>query len=470
MKRISLIILFFYCLSYSQNKQVLYGFSEIPQSLLINPGAIISNDWYAGIPLLSHIHLNAGTSGISAYDLFADDGRDFNQKLRTAVNDMQNTDFFAVNQQLEIFSGGFSLNNVTEKKQYISFGMYQETDVFVYFPKDFAILALEGNQNNINRIFDLGDLNLSAEVISVLHLGYNKKVNKKLTYGVRGKLYSSVLNVNATKNQGSFVTRNGDNNFYDHIFNLDLAVRTSGLKSLLSDDNSDASNDTSALAKRLLFSGNVGLGFDFGFTYKLSNQLVFDASLQDLGFILHSKDIENYELNGNLEFDGINPIFPETGDGQTAADYWDEVANNFGDLFTLEETATAYTTWRPIKFNSAIRYSFGKKIEEECNCTSQEGDYLNTIGAQLFAVNRPRQPQVALTAYYYRQLFKQLRFKAAYTVDTFSFRNVGAGVSLHLGSVNVYAMADNLLELQNLAKAQSASLQLGFNIIFDKRY
>jgi len=359
MKRISLIILFFSCLTYSQNKQVLYGFSEIPQSeipqsLLLNPGATVDNDWYAGIPLLSHIHANFGTSGVSVYDVFANDGRDFNQKLRTAINGMQDTDFFAVNQQLEIFSGGFALGSSIERNEYLSFGMYQETDVFIYFPKDYAILALEGNQNNINRIFDLSDLNVSAELISVLHLGYNKKVNEKLTYGIRGKLYSSVLNLNATKNNGSFVTRNADDNFYDHIFNLDLALRTSGLKSLLDDDNSDAKNDTSVLAKRLLFSGNVGLGLDFGFTYKLSEQLTLDASLQDIGFILHSKDIENYELNGELIFDGINPVFPETGVGQTAEDYWEGVAENFEELFDLKETTTAYTTWTAISANCIL--------------------------------------------------------------------------------------------------------------------
>lgn len=464
MKRISLIVLLFSCITYSQNKQVLYGFSEIPQSILINPGANVNNDWYVGIPLLSHIHTNFGTSGVSVYDVFANDGRDFNQKLRTAINGMKDTDFFAVNQQLEIFSGGFAYGKSYEKNEYISFGLYQETDVFIYFPKDYAILALEGNQNNINRVFDLSDLNASGELISVLHLGYNKRVNKKLTIGARAKFYSSVLNFSSVKNKGTFVTRNGDNNFYDHVFNLNLSLRTSGF---IDDNNNDALNNTSTLAKRLLFSGNDGLGFDVGFTYKLSNQLEFDASLQDIGFLAHTNTIENYELNGSLVFDGINPVFPETGNGQTAEDYWDEVAENFENLFDLKETRASYTTWRPVKFNSALRYSFEKKINKECDCTAEEDTYLNSVGAQLFAVNRPKSPQLALTAYYYRQLFNQLRFKATYTIDTFSYSNIGVGVSAHMGKMNVYAMVDNLLEFQNLANAQSVSLQLGINLIFN---
>ena len=469
MKKVCLIIFLFACIIYSQNKQVLYGFEEIPQSLLINPGAnIVNNNWYMGIPLLSHIHVNGGTSGVSVYDIFVDDGRGFNQKLSTAIGGMKNTDFFAVNQQLELFSGGFAYGSSYEKNEYISFGMYLETDVFIYFPKDYAILALEGNQNNIDKVFDLSDLNVSGELISVLHLGYNKKVSKKLTIGARAKFYSSILNFNATKNKGSLVTRNGDNNFYNHIFDLDLTLKTSGLKSLLDDDNSDVSNDISTLTKRLLFSGNAGLGFDIGFTYKMSDQLMFDASLQDVGFITHTNDIQNYKLNNFLVFDGINPLFPEIENGETVEDYWNEVANNFENLFNLQETKTSYTTWRPTKLNSAIRYSFGKKIEKECNCISQDRGYLNAVGAQFFAVNRPRQPELALTAYYYRKLFNQLRFKATYTVDTFSFKNVGVGLSAHLGKINFYAMADNLLEFQNLAKAQSVSLQVGFNLIFDK--
>ena len=162
---------------------MLYGFSEIPQALLINPGGKVTNDWYFGIPLLSHIHVNAGTTGSTVYDLFANDGIDFNAKLKTAIYSMKPTDFLSFNEQIEIFSGGFKFGNSFEKDQYISFGLYQEMDVIGYFPKDYAILAYEGNQSNINRVFDAGDLNASAELISVFHVGYNKKVNDDFTFG-----------------------------------------------------------------------------------------------------------------------------------------------------------------------------------------------------------------------------------------------------------------------------------------------
>lgn len=466
MRKASLLFGLITCLSFSQNKQILYGFSEIPQALLQNPGGKISNDWYFGIPLLSHIHVNGGSSGISVYDLFAKDGVDFNIKLQNAVNKMKSTDFFTFNQQLEIFSAGFAMGPSYEKKEYLSFGLYQETDFIAYFPKDIAVLALEGNANNINRRFNLNHVNVNAEVISVLHVGYNKKVNSSFTYGVRGKIYSNIINLNSTNNKGVFVTIPGENNFYNHIFNLDLELRTSGLNSITEEDSDFSGKD---LVKRTLLGGNLGLGFDIGFTYNLTKQWSLDASLLDVGFVRHSKDIKNYVVDGVYSFEGINPLFPETDTGQTAEDYWNEVGEDFEDLFELDSTATKYTTWRPVKLNASLNYSFGKKQSEDCNCLKEDNGYLNAVGMQLYAINRPKQPQLALTAYYYRRLFNNLRVKATYTIDSYSFNNVGLGISTHLGGFNFYVMADNFLQYKNIYDAQSVSLQLGFNYIFNKK-
>ncbi len=455
------------CFSFSQNKQILYGFTDIPQSLLLNPGKLIKNDWYFGIPLLSHIHAHVGITGSTVYDIFANDGIDFNTKLQNAIYGMNPNDFFSANQQLEIFSGGFSFGSSYEKNEYLSFGLYQELDFIAYFPKDLAVLALEGNQNNINRAFRLNQVSVAAEVISVLHLGYTKKINDHFTFGVRGKIYSSIANVNATKNKGRFITVPGQNNFYNHIFNLDLEARTSGIASL-TDDGSDSNSVVKDLKKRLLFGGNLGLGFDVGFTKQLNKQWSLDGSLLDIGFIRHTKDIENYKIEGDIVFEGINPIFPDIGNGQTAEDYWSEIEEDFEDIFELDTTAAKYTTWRPIKLNTSLNYAFGKKKYKACNCTGEEDDYLNAAGVQLFAMSRPKRPLLALTAYYYKKLFDGLQIKGTYTIDSYSPYNLGLGMSADLGNLNFYVMADNFLEFKNIYNAQSVSLQLGFNYIFNK--
>ena len=188
---------------FSQNKQILYNFTSVPQSMLTNPGSDVDYNWFAGFPLLSGISANIGSSGFSVYDLFADNGVDFNTKLRNVVFSTSRNDKFALNEQLEIFTGGFKLGD-WQSNSYISFGMYQELDVLTYMPKDYAILLLDGNIDYLGKVFDMSDLNARGELLSVFHLGFHKKVSEKLILGARGKIYSSIFNVSSTKNSGYF--------------------------------------------------------------------------------------------------------------------------------------------------------------------------------------------------------------------------------------------------------------------------
>ncbi len=467
MRKAYLILILISCLAVSQNKELLYGFNEIPQHLLLNPGGIVTNDWYFGVPLLSQIYIHGGTTGSTIYDLFAVDGLDFNRKLEKAIYSMNSNDFYSFNEQLDLFSVGFKIGPSYEKNIYISFGLYQEMDFIGYFPKDYAILAYEGNQSNINKVFDASDFNVSAELLSVFHVGYNKKVSKKFTYGVRGKIYSSMVNINSTNNKGDFITVNGANNFYKHIFNLNLGVQTSGLVSLTG-NNMGSNQAVKELKKRLFLGGSLGLGADIGFTYQLTKQWMIDGSLQDIGFIRQTKGVENYEVKGDYIFEGVNPLFPSTGAGQTANDYWNNIKNEFENVFVVDTTNTKYTTWRPVKLNASLNYAFGKKRSKDCNCYFYDQGYQNSIGIQIFAIKRPKQPQLALTAYFYKKIFEGLQAKATYTLDSYSLSNIGFGFSTNIGNLNFYVLADNLLAYQNIYNAQSVSLQLGFNYIFKK--
>ncbi|MCB0446210.1 MAG: hypothetical protein KDD03_01605 [Gelidibacter sp.] len=451
----------------AQNKQILYDFTDIPQALIQNPGAKINYERHFGVPLFSQVHFNAGSSGANVYDIFSDDGRDINVKIRDAIFSMTNNDYVVVNQQLEIINGGWRKNETT----YYSYGLYEELDVIGYFPKDVAVLAWEGNANYINESFSLSDVNFKGELISVIHFGINKEVNKKLTFGVRGKLYSSIFNVHSTNNRGTFTTRlsNTGNNYYEHVLqNLDGTIKTSGLASLLEDENSDPSKDIKKIIPRLFFSGNFGLGVDLGFTIQPNDQTKITASMLDFGAIFHSKDVENYNLNGSYTFEGIGLVFPPLLNNEGTTPYWENFEQELDENVKVDTLTNNYVTWRSTKFNASYKYSFGEKGGNDCNClNTSDDDYQNAVGVQLFSIFRPKRPQIAATAYYYRRLFDALRLKLTYTVDDYSFSNVGLGMSMHFGKVNLYGMVDNLLQMQNISKAQSVSLQLGINLIFD---
>jgi hypothetical protein len=448
----------FYC--FSQNKEVLYNFTPQPQSLLLNPGADVKYKWFFGVPLLSGISANAGSTGFDAYNLFANDGVDFSAKVKNVLASTSRNDYITANQQLELFTGGFRVGG-EESKSYVSFGMYQELDMFVYVPKDLAILSLYGNEDYLGKSFDLSDLSLKAELLSVFHLGFNKQVNEKLILGIRGKIYSSIANATSTNNSGYFYTRQDSDLIYDQVIQSDLQLNTSGAAKYL-DENYDGDLESdlkSDIRQKAFLGGNLGAGLDLGLTYYPKKNIQWTASLVDIGFISHTKSVVGYTLKGNYVFRGVINDFNDE-------DTVDDAYEDFKEAIPFDTIYNKYTTMRPLKFYSSFQYSFEEVREQECDCTPDEEDgYRNAVGLQLFAMSTPRNPMLALTGYYRRRILKGLHMKATYTFDSYSYSNVGLGLTTKIGIVNFYAMANNLLAYKDLSKANALTFQIGFNII-----
>jgi hypothetical protein len=461
MRKIIIVISFFFSFyGFSQNKEILYNFTPQPQSLLLNPGADVQYKWFFGVPLLSGISANVGSTGFDAYSLFANNGVDFTTKVKNVAASTNSKDYVTANQQLEIFTAGFRVGG-EESKSYISFGMYHEFDSFVYVPTDLIILSLYGNNDYIGKSFDLGDLSVKAELLSVFHLGFNKQINDKLILGARGKIYSSIYNGTSTHNSGYFVTTQGSDLIYDQTIKSNLELNTSGVAKYLDEDyDGDIATDMREdITKRSFFGGNLGLGLDLGLTYYPKRNIQLTASLVDIGFVNHSKDVESYTLKGDYNFKGVISDF--NSDGTV-----DDAYQDFKDAIPLDTLYHKYTTWRPLKFYSSFQYSFEEERQTECDClTDEDSWYRSAVGAQLFIMSTPKEPMLALTGYYRRRIIKGLQMKATYTIDSYSYSNVGLGLTTKIGVFNFYAMADNLLALRDVSKANALTFQVGFNII-----
>ena len=455
--------------AHAQNKQLLYDFTEIPQALMLNPGMENDFNWYAGIPILSGMSVQAGSSGISVNDLFANDGLDFNDKVRDrAINGMAIRDELSGTYQLEMISGGY---RGQDPNVFYSFGLYNEGYFINYWPKDYAILAFEGNADRLNERFDLSHLKTRGEVLNVFHFGINKKMNGSLVLGARGKIYSSIIDINSTKNSGYFTTAEGQNNIFASTLDADLLLRTSGINAI--ERANDDGNVPSTLIKRGLFGGNLGLGMDLGFTYYLNPQTVLTGSLLDLGFIYHTNEIENFSLKGNATIEGIEIILPDAL-LDPDQDFWEDLVDDIEAFIPFEETTKSYLTFRPTQLYASLRYNFGEPLEgsADCNCDYFNSDggnnitkYRNSIGGQLYVINRPRGPQSAITAFYQRRFGNFMALKTTYTANKFTLSNIGLGVNFQAGPVNLYLMADNLLAYRNIAASNYASFQFGLNII-----
>ena len=83
------LMVFGLTVSFAQNKQVLYGLEEVPQSLLLNPGVKVPQKMHFGIPFLSQFHVNGGASGVSVFDIFGNSSVDINTRIRNKIFEMK---------------------------------------------------------------------------------------------------------------------------------------------------------------------------------------------------------------------------------------------------------------------------------------------------------------------------------------------------------------------------------------------
>lgn len=465
--RIALLLIFciFSFAVHSQNKQLLYNFDDLPQSLMLNPGAETSFDMHIGIPLLSQIHVSAGSSGVSFYDIFKKGPGSVNDRIRSKIFEMSNKDFFTVNEQLEILFIGWRDN----KKRYFSGGIYQESDAFAYFPKDLALLTYEGNKNYIGKNFDFSDAAFTADVLNVFHVGFTNYLSKDFNYGFRAKLYSGVFNAYSVGNRGVFRTEispEGPNRYRHYLSGIDILVKTAGYADLVNSEDVGSRGTMSKVGKRAFLGGNLGLGLDIGFTWYPTDQYRVTGSILDMGFINQFRNVENYRYYGNYETDGIELLFPGAGDSPSYWDVWEDDL----DRHLKDQTLTnSYITWRPVKINASVDFGFEENAEP-CNCRKPMGRrrYFNHLGVHVFAIKRPKTMNYATTLSYDRTFSETIRGKVTYTVDSYSFSNVGLLFSGKFSNFNVYLAADNLLDYPNLAKARNASIQMGFQLIFNR--
>jgi hypothetical protein len=439
--------------SFSQNKQVLYDFAGLPQTLLLNPGLETDYKFHIGMPLLSGISSEIKSTGFSLSEIFSVNNNTINDKISAVLNKIDANDYLKVNTQIEVFSAGFRF----DKKTYISFGFYQELDAIGYLPKDAFTLINEGNTSYLNKSFSISEMIYKLDVLGVIHVGISRKVSDKLTLGGRFKVYSSALNLETTNNSGTFTTRLGNNNIYvHHLDNVNFNTRTSGLIS-----NNEYISDASTYIENSLLGGNLGAGIDLGFTYHVTPQLQLSGSLIDLGFVQHTKNIKNKLIVGSFTFEGIEFEFDSN------RNYWGELDAALKEQLPIVDNQDSYTSWRPAKVNAAIKYSFGEKRSKYCYDNTLKDFYTNAFGAQLYSVFRPLRQQFAFTSFYEKSFSNKLQAKITHTIDDYSYYNIGVGVSAKIWKINFYGILDNLTKLSDISTSNNVSLQFGFNLLFN---
>ena len=449
MRKIIFHFFLLFVIAIQAQQHIAFSFGETPQTLMLNPGSETNYKSHYGIPVLSNFQLTIGNTGFQMGDLFSNDSRSFNEKFEKVLNQLEPDDYINLNTKVDVLSFGYRYNN----KTYISGGFYEELDLMVYFPVDAAELLYYGNDPFFNRSFSISQAIMKADLMGVLHAGISKKIDEKLTIGGRFKIYSSSLNVETNNNSGSITTTTNNTNITRlTLQNLDAGVSTSGIDNIEED-----------VLSNTFLGGNLGIGFDVGLTYHFSPQIEFTGSILDLGFVKHSKNTRNFSAKGNYVLDGIN--FEYNSDDPI--NYWKQLEQDIDARIPNEENEDAYTSWRPMKINAALKYSFGERRNKFCYTKTHKQYYYNSIGFQIHTIMRPLKPQFSFTSFYEKSLSQKIHTKFTHTINDYSSTIFGAGASLQLGKLHVFGALDNVLGVRDLSTLNTISLNFGLNIIIN---
>lgn len=391
--------------------------------------------------------IHKGT-GVLADSLVLDiDG--FHSSLKTTNSIQQN------------FSMPLFYLGVRSKKSFFSFGITEKVTNRFSFDKSFVTFLKDGNAPYMGQDYDLGNLIMNAFHYREFSLGYsNELIKNKLTIGAKVKaLYGKFafqterMNMKVeTAADGSYLNLKSDIKI-NISAPITVEYGTDGYFANMNGDNVDPST-------YMLQNGNTGIAFDLGAVYKLTPKIMLSASIVDIGKISFKNDIISLNHVSTYKWEGID--FSKSIDN-SKADYVDPA-----DL-AEDEMKKIENSFKPKKSEfgtSAFDMSLPTKIY--LGGTYQVNNKLN-IGLLDRYIKDGDISQNALTLSANSAFGKFFSLSGSYSMIDDSYNNIGLGMAIRLGFMQLYFVSDNVLALTDPAKAKFANLRFGINFLFGRK-
>ena len=410
----------------------LYNMKGVVQSFNVNPSAIPLSLFNLGIPVISSVNLNISNSGFAYSDVIvkkADDS--LHLDINNLIASLAKNNYLNTSLHVELFNLGFKV-----KKSYFSINATEKIDLSFAYPKDFIELLGKGNGGLIGKeaSFNFG-LNFSH--YREYAFGYAGEINDHLTIGGKLKYLYGMENVNTTKSDLSLYT---SSDFSSMSAKADILINTSG-----ANPNAFKNfNPTNYLTKK----DNKGFGADLGATFKLDDKLSFSASVLDLGYINWNEDTRNYKSRNpgsGFTFNGVN--YSQFSDTGFAAKMTDSVSRSFN----IDTLKGSYKTWLPAQIYVGGRFQLSEK---------------QNVGLLLYSqiFNKEVHPGFSLS--YSAQLGDFLNASVSYSMVNRSYSNIGFGLALKPGPVQLYVVTDNILCAIVPQHTKNLNIRFGLNLVF----
>ena len=448
MRKIILILaLFLLNRLMAQQDFILYHMPSIPQITQVDPASFPDSKLDIGLPIISSIYGSAFNTGFSMGDLFYQNANGIMMPdVDNAISKMASENFFILNGSTDLIFLGFKKGN-----NFFSFNVTEKFDFTFNYPKDLIILGLEGNGNNLlgeRASFDGLGFDFTHWREYAIHWVHD--VHHKFSYGARLKYLYGMENFTTDVSYMGITT---DQNTHALTFDMSFDFRTAGLPLVMVDgdiptigaiDTGDSLQmqqsglDENYINNYLFNRNNRGLGIDLGFNYHVNDKLLLEFSVLDLGFINWNSYTANSYLSAwDYTYDGISNPISIFGDG-TSVSFLKEILED-----SIEQSLKNNYQYSNPSYSTSLRTKIYASMEYIV-------DHNNFVSLSFYSSFVRKRWRRGLGVAYNYHLGNFLSATASYSIYNRSYSNLGAGISLNLGPVEIYMLTDNVLAFGTL--------------------
>lgn len=439
-KLIQTILLFtLFGSAYAQRDLMVYGFDNLAQSNLLNPGFVPDGNIIIGLPAISNNQVQFSNSAFSIDEVLTNENGSSVLNFDNFLNSLDDVNSISLNTENQVVYIGFKIAN----KVHFNFSASQVGHVNFSYPKTLIEFIGKGNGSYIGETMSFNDLLINAYTYTSYNFGLNYKVNERLSVGGRVKLLNGQANINTEYFNINLYTAPAEM-AYAWTISGQTKINTAGIET--TDYTID---DFLPDSKR-----NGGFAFDFGADYKISEKLSVNAAVNNLGSIKWNTRVMS--IQADLEettFEGID-VSGLIVSNNNSQDDTESSLNNFVDTlqqnFNMDTLREAYTTKLSPRIYLGGRYEL-----------TQRHQFSGTLYTEI----EPSTTNYALSLGYQFYPVRKLGIGACYTLYNKDVFNLGVGFYGQLGPLQAFVVSDDLFNSMRHIYGQEISFRFGINLV-----
>ncbi len=440
----------------AQQYNTIHWMQGIPQSTYSNPGLQTHANGYFSMPLASSIYFGAFHTGFQPSDLLrkGEGENSFYIDTDNMLSKLRDNNYLSINYEHEILAFGFRGGM---GDSYFTFNITEKINTRFGYPKDLMYLLIKGNSYFMNDDVsaDFSGIGFDAIHYREFSLGYNKQWTNELKMGMRTKFLFGMSNLEFEKTDISVYS---DPQTYDMTTHANILINSSQPFLGIEVDDDDF-KETDVDEKELDvedYSGNIqnfGFAVDLGGVYDIGN-FSLGLSVLDLGFIDWRTDLDNLEIEGDFDFEGVDievEDFLDDDNGNDEADtehFVETLIDTIGESFNIKQTNDPYYTILPPKLLFSATY----------NITD-----IQKIGLMTEVEYYKESFYPSFTFAYSIQPIRAIGASLSYSVIHDNLTNLGFGLHLNLFPLQFYVVGNNFFPALQPHTLQNFTIQTGLN-------